>query len=164
MERLLRIYVETSVFGFAISEKPEHQDKHAYSVKLLDAIQAGKYEGYISNTTLAELSAAPDPDLRSKLLALANNPSLHRLDIGAETGALAAILIGKGIVPAAKGTDATHLAVMALYPYLDVLASWNYKHLVNVNVKRMLVPLLLSEGYRIGFEISSPEEVVRTDE
>ena len=54
--------------------------------------------------------------------------------------------------------------MMAVQTGLDVLVSWNYRHIVNVSVKRSLAPILLELGFRIGFEIATPQEVLGQDE
>jgi hypothetical protein len=76
---------------------------------------------------------------------------------------VARALVERKLVPIGKAADAEHLAMMAVYPGLDVLVSWNYRHIVNVSVKRALAPVLLDLGFRIGFEIATPQEVLGQD-
>lgn len=45
-------------------------------------------------------------------------------------------------------------------PDLYVLVSRDYRHLVNVNMKRMLIPFPRKEGHHAGFEIATPQEVI----
>ena len=164
MTRLLSLYVETSVFGFALEDRARNREMWTSTTALFDAIRAGRFAGYVSDYSLAELGATGDPDLRRRLLALPGQYGLQRLPAHPGAGDVARVLVERGLVPAGKAADAEHLAMMAVQPGLDVLVSWNYRHIVNVSVKRSLSPVLLEMGFRIGFEIATPQEVLGQDE
>jgi len=162
--KVLNLYVETSVFGFALEDWARNRDKFTATMALFEGIRAGRFAGFVSDFTLAELGATADTALRARLLALPGAYGFRRLPVHAEAGRIARTIVEKGVVPAGKAADAEHLAMMAVHAGLDVLVSWNYRHIVNVSVKRSLVPILLELGYGIGFEIATPQEVVGQDE
>jgi len=55
-------------------------------------------------------------------------------------------------------SDALHIAVATVIG-VDVLVSWNFKHIVNLNKIKSFNSVNLKEGYNI-LEIRSPREVI----
>lgn len=53
--------------------------------------------------------------------------------------------------------DARHIAIGVVYD-LDYIVSWNYKHMVNIAVRRLVDSVNIRLGYN-PIEIISPEEV-----
>jgi len=162
--KLLNLYVETSVFGFALEDRARNRDMFTATTALFDGIRSGRFVGFVSDFSLAELGATADVALRARLLAIPGAYGLQRLPVHADAGRVARAIVERGLVPAGKAADAEHLAMVAVHVGLDVLVSWNYKHIVNVSVRRSLAPILLDLGCRIGFEIATPQEVVGQDE
>ena len=54
-----------------------------------------------------------------------------------------------------------HIAIATIIG-VDVLVSWNFKHIVNLNKIKMFNSVNLREGYNI-LEIRSPREVFEND-
>ena len=54
--------------------------------------------------------------------------------------------------------DALHIAI-ATVARLDILVSWNFKHIVNFNKIRLFNSINFREGYGI-LEIRTPQEVI----
>jgi hypothetical protein len=156
--------VETPVFGFALEDRARNREMFAATTALFEGIRAGQFVGFVSDYSLAELGATADAALRARLLAIPGMYGLRRLPGHADASRVAQVLVERGLVPPGKAADAEHLAMMALHTGLDVLVSWNYRHIVNVSVKRSLTPVLLELGFRVGFEIATPQEVVGQDE
>lgn len=63
-----------------------------------------------------------------------------------------------GAIPVKNRNDARHIAIGVLYE-VDFIVSWNYKHMVNITVRRFINSTNLRMGYT-PIEIISPEEVV----
>jgi hypothetical protein len=55
-------------------------------------------------------------------------------------------------------SDALHIAV-ATVSGVDVLVSWNFKHIVNLNRIKLFNSINLKEGYNL-LEIRTPLEVI----
>jgi hypothetical protein len=64
-----------------------------------------------------------------------------------------------GVVPSTKSQDALHIAV-AVCNGADVLLSWNFKHLANINKERLVRALCLMEGYSDKIEMRDPMGVI----
>lgn len=59
--RKLKLYLDTSVLNFALSEEAALVIQKKATTDLLDEIQQGKHEGYISEQVLVEINRAPKP-------------------------------------------------------------------------------------------------------
>lgn len=66
------------------------------------------------------------------------------------------------VVPENKYEDALHVALCTVVK-IDILLSWNYRHLSNIN-KRKFNIINLMEGYSGLLRISTPMEVVAYEE
>jgi hypothetical protein len=66
--------------------------------------------------------------------------------------------IRAGVVGEATRNDALHVALATL-ARVDVIVSWNFKHLVNVQKIRGFNAVNLREGYAL-IDIRSPKEVL----
>ncbi|MGC1376724.1 MAG: hypothetical protein WA821_10885 [Anaerolineales bacterium] len=83
---------------------------------------------------------------------------IERLSLGEEAIALANVYIQDGAVAESSLSDARHIA-MATIARADVLVSWNFKHIVNLNRIRRFNAVNLKLGYP-QIEIRSPSEVL----
>ena len=106
---------------------------------------------------LAELNRA-SPDVRNKLLEAVVRLPVENLSITDEAVDLAGRYVRDGVIPARYRDDAVHVA-LAVLNNLDVVVTWNMKHLANVRriegINRtnlaMRLPLI---------RIHTPEEVI----
>ena len=71
--------------------------------------------------------------------------------------------IEKGIIPRRKIEDALHIAI-ATVKELDILLSWNYKHLANINKEIRIRAINLLAGYSKPIRFLTPMEVVYEDD
>ena len=71
---------------------------------------------------------------------------------------LATEILKEGILPAGKLFDALHIAISVIYKF-DFLASWNYKHLANINKERKVLALIYKTGYLHNLRIITPLEL-----
>lgn len=146
-----RIYVDTSVFGGC-----EDIEFISHSRRLVAAMANGDYAMVISELTLVELERAPAtvqaylervPELFVEVLAL-----------DSEVESLAAHYIQDGAVGKNERADALHIA-LATAARVDVLVSWNFKHIVNLRRIHAFNAVNLKQGYPI-LEIRNPREVI----
>ena len=154
-ERTLRIYPDTSVIGGCLDE--EWRDA---SIRLFDRVRAGKVALVVSDTTLAELAGAP-PAVRQVLEDLPKG-SIEFIGQGPESEALAEKYIAQGVVSKKMLADAQHIAV-ATVGKVDVLVSWNFRHIVNLDRIHGFNSVNLRLGYSM-LEIRSPLEVWKDED
>jgi hypothetical protein len=147
----LRIYADTSVIGGCLD--PEFQEA---SRKLFDMFVAGDHVLVTSDITAAELEFAPDA---VKDVVITVPPENRRVvSTSAEAKRLAELYVAAGVVPKWCWTDARHIALATLSD-VDVLVSWNFKHIVNLQRIRGYNAVNAGLGYQ-QLEIRTPREVV----
>jgi hypothetical protein len=80
------------------------------------------------------------------------------LDLTEEALELAERHIEAGVIGGAKRVDAQHIATATVHR-VDVLVSWNFKHIVNLERIRGYNSVNLRNGYPL-LEIRTPQEVL----
>lgn len=116
----------------------------------------GKRLALISDLLQLELEEAPTR-VRQLLNELPAD-SIERVALDEEAIELANAYIQDGAVAESSLSDARHIA-MATIARADVLVSWNFKHIVNLNRIRRFNAVNLKSGYPT-IEIRSPNEVL----
>lgn len=126
-------------------------------MRLMECFVKGDYVAALSDLTLRELAAAPEA-VRAHL---AEVPEVHieplRLDASAR--ALAEAYVAEGVIGESMRADAQHIA-MATLARVDVLVSWNFRHIVNLHRIHGYNAVNLRHDYPL-LEIRSPLEVLR---
>jgi len=151
----MKLYLETTVPSFLFADDaPEKQQVTRQFFKWL-AISPDKL--YISELVLAELNRA-SPDVRNKLLEAVVRLPVENLSITDEAVDLAGRYVGDGVIPARYRDDAVHVA-LAVLNNLDVVVTWNMKHLANVRRIEGINRTNLSLRLPL-IRIHTPEEVI----
>jgi len=156
--RVPRIYLETSVFNFVFAD--DAPERKADTLKLFNEIKAGKFEPYTSAYVTDELESAKQPK-RDKMLKLIAEYRIQMIDKSEKAMRLAELYVAEGIVPEKYITDAVHIAAASISE-LDVIASWNFKHIVKMKTIRLTESVNLKQGYK-KMMIHSPTEVIDND-
>ncbi|MBI2302003.1 MAG: PIN domain protein [Armatimonadetes bacterium] len=149
-----RVYTDTSVLGGC--EDPEFRDA---TQELVAAFVAGEMIMVLSELTLRELEDAPEPVRR--LVSSVPADHLENLPRSAETEELAAAYIEDIALAASMAADALHIA-QATVARVDVLVSWNFKHIVNLRRIHAYNAVNLKRGYPL-LEIRTPREVLENE-
>ena len=147
----LRIYVDTSVIGGCFD--PEFLE---WSKTLIDDFRFGRYIPVISDVTAAELLPAPDfvRDLHAEILTF----SAEVVGVSEETISLAGSYEARGVLGARFRNDMLHIA-LATVAEVDVLVSWNFRHIVRLDRIRLFNSVNIEQGYK-PISIYSPREVI----
>jgi predicted nucleic acid-binding protein len=148
--RKLKIYIDTSVIGGYFD--PEFADE---SKRLFIKFQGHDFELVISDLTQSELIRAPQ-----NVKDLINNLNLQPeiVSISPEVIALAQEYIKENVVGQASLDDCLHIA-LATINRIDVLVSWNFKHIVNLKRIRGYNAINILNGYPT-IEIRSPKDII----
>jgi hypothetical protein len=147
-----RIYTDTSVIGGCLDE-----EFRSYSTQLFDRFRAGLDTLVLSDLTLAELEEAP-LQVREVLLTVPGD-MVEEVTLDTPASDLTQEYLAAGVIGAAHLEDARHIAT-ATIQRVDVLVSWNFKHIVNLDRIRGYNSVNLRLGYAL-LEIRSPQEVLR---
>jgi len=146
----LRIYIDTSVIG------GYYDDEFNIDTKLLfDEILRGEYKLVISDLTERELINAPD---KVKTLLKDLKIDFEVITVTQEAISLATEYINEKVVGQTSLDDCIHIAT-ATINNLDLLISWNFKHIVNVLRIRGYNSINLRNGYST-LEIRSPKDLI----
>ena len=145
-----RIYTDTSVLGGC-----EDEEFREPSRRLLDSFEGGDLTMVLSELTLRELEAAPE----GVRMVLGRVPAAHieALALSSEAEDLAAAYIEDDAIGENMRADALHIA-LATVARVDVLVSWNFKHIVNLKRIHAYNAVNLKKGYPL-LEIRTPREV-----
>jgi len=127
-----------------------------YSEQLFDEFISGKKTPVISDVLLFELEEAPE-EIKIGLNRVPID-NIEYVSLDEESITLANAYLKEGVVAESSLSDARHIAI-ATVERVDILVSWNYKHIVNINRIRLLNSVNLKLGYS-ALEIRSPREVL----
>ena len=152
--RIWRIYVDSSavsgVFDYHMPERVEQ-------VKLFwQSLVDGKIRILASDVLGKEQEYAPQ-HVRDFFAALPES-QIERVFSTDESDALAERYIAEGVVGESSLDDCKHIALATIHR-ADVLVSWNFKHIVNINRIRGYNSVNLRLGYPV-IEIRTPAEVI----
>lgn len=147
-----RIYLDTSVFGGYFDDEFE-----IWTKPLFERINDGEFTILISTMLDEELEFAPS---RIKnLLANMNDSFTEFLKDKDEAISLATEYIEENVVGKTSYADCLHIALATIYQ-ADILVSWNFKHIVNVERIRGYNSINLKNGYK-QLDIRSPRELIK---
>jgi hypothetical protein len=146
--------VDTSVIGGCFD--PEFK---VWSEALIDDFRQRRYVPVLSDVTAAEITPAPVfvRTLHEELLVLA----AEVIEVSDEALSLVESYTGRGVLSSRFFNDMLHIA-LATIAEVDVLVSWNFKHIVRLDKIRLFNAVNLEQGYK-PLVIYSPREVISYD-
>jgi len=147
----MKVYIDTSVIGGCIDP-----DFAEWSNKLMSEIKLGRIAAVISDQTLQELEGAP-ARVRDIIRSMPRR-HLTIVEVDHEARTLAMEYVKEGAISQKHIVDAQHIA-MATIHRVDLLASWNFKEMVNVYKIRKYNAVNVKLGYPL-IDIRSPKELV----
>lgn len=148
----LRVYIDTSVVGGYFDDEFE-DDTKAFFERIFNK----EFLIHFSEVSETELSLAPNfvKELKTKI----PSDCYKYLELDNESRDLAQAYLNEKILGKACLNDAYHIAI-ATINRLDVLVSWNFKHIVNFDKIRLFNSINLRLGYPM-IDIRSPREFIR---
>jgi predicted nucleic acid-binding protein len=142
-----RIYLDTSVIGGYFDDEFREKTR-----QLFDAFLRGEARMVLSDLTLRELEPAPE-----RVRILIDQFPKETIKTSTESLELATRYIEAGAVGETSRSDAEHIA-LATVARIDVLVSWNFRHIVNLPRIRRYNSVNQALGYP-QLEIRTPIEV-----
>ncbi len=124
--RKLKVYLDTSVISHL--EQEDVPEKMEQTRKVWDILQTGKYEVVISDLVLAEINECKEPK-RTLLKEYLAQINYERVEITEE---IANEIINERILNPKSFDDCLHIA-SAILNDCNIIVSWNFKHMVNVD-------------------------------
>jgi hypothetical protein len=147
----LRVYADTSVFGGCFEEKFSEA-----SVRFFEQVRDGAFVLVVSDVTFRELGPAPQ-HVKSLLDAVPGD-YIEEVVSSDESRRLQSAYLAAGVVGPACVNDADHIAI-ATIALVDIIVSWNFKHIVHYEKIMGYEGVNTLHGYRSP-RIYSPYEVI----
>ena len=150
-----RIYIDTSVIGGYFDEEFKDATR-----KLFKRFENNEITFVVSDLLDLELIGAPKNvrELPYKFSA----DKYERVELTDEAVILADTYIAEKVVGKTSLEDCRHIAIATINK-VDVLASWNFKHIVNLD----RIKGYNSVNYRLGYtmiEIRSPKDLIHYED
>ena len=121
LDKKTSLYIDTSVFGGYYDDVFERDTRFLFS-----KIKENEYDVFISDLTISELKNAPQ-----NVKNLLKDIEYRFVEATQECKDLAEKYINEKVVGATSRDDCLHIAT-ATINNVDILVSWNFKHIVNV--------------------------------
>ena len=145
-----RIYIDTSVVGGYFDEEFSEA-----TIALFERLENNEIIFVVSDLLDLELINAPEK-VRN-LLQKYSIDKFERIELNEESVNLADKYIAEKVVGKTSVEDCRHIA-LATINKVDVLASWNFKHIVNLDRIKGYNSVNLKLGYQM-IEIRSPKDL-----
>lgn len=155
MLKRLRVYIDTSVIGGCFDA-----EFAPWSNGLVEDFVRGVFTPVLSALVAAEIRVAP-ATVREKYREILEL-SEEFVEISQEALDLASAYEKRGVLPAKLRSDMLHIAIATVVD-VDVLVSWNFKHIVRLSKIRVFNAVNLELGYK-PLQIYSPREVTNYGE
>ena len=152
MNKKQRVYLDTSVIGGYLDIEFKE-----WSKQLFEEFITGLKVAVISDITLDEIEHARQ-EIKD-LLKLIPEASKEYVFNDEETEELAEAYLNDGAVSRKFHEDALHIAIATINK-VDVLVSWNFKHIVNLDRIKKYNGVNLKNGYLV-LEIRNPREIIQ---
>jgi hypothetical protein len=158
----LKVYLDTSIINFLyVDDAPEY--RRATEIFFNDVVAKDKIDTYISNIVIDEINKTRNKNWKDILLGTFEKYTNIRTlvaedDIMNDIAYLGENYIKNGIIPQKKTADSLHIAYSTIFQ-MDILLSWNFQHLANVNKEQKIIILNKTLGYNYPFRMANPLEV-----
>jgi hypothetical protein len=146
-----RVYVDTSVIGGYFDEEFEF-----YTKLFFEKVNQGQFKIILSDILTTELQGAPE-NVASFFESIPKR-QIEYVDQTEDSIQLGEEYLNEGVVGKTSRTDCRHIALATLVN-ADILVSWNFKHIVNINRIRGYNSVNIKYGHRI-LEIRTPREIL----
>ena len=149
--RIQRIYLDTSVIGGYYDSEFEEDTRI-----LFEKIKLEQFHVVLSDITEGELQEAPEM-IRNLFIELAAGLAT-KIELTEEAVQLADTYLAEKVVGKTSRVDCFHIALATIHQ-VDILVSWNFKHIVNVQRIRGYNAVNMKMGYPT-IDIRSPKEII----
>jgi hypothetical protein len=152
-----KVYVETSVWGMTLPNQPRALREP--TLQFLRQCRSGVFAPYISTVVLEEIGSA-SASAAERMVGEINTLAPPILPLDDVSERLADAYLEAGVIPAKKRDDARHVAI-ATVAALELVVSWNHRHLANERKWSLFNEVNRLAGYVRPLVILTPFEVVQ---
>ena len=152
----MRIYIESTIPSYVVA-RPARDLLQAARQQLTKDwwdLKREKHELFTSQVVLDEIASGEAAMARQRLELVTQ---IKLLDLTDEANALTKQILGSGLLPADADRDAAHIALATVHE-MDVLLSWNCRHIANAAIQAGLRRLTEKAGFALPV-LCTPDEL-----
>ncbi len=152
----MRIYVESTIPSYLVARPARDLLQAARQQTSRDwwELKRHQHELFTSQIVLAEIASGETEMAKQRLKKLAGIPVLR---VNEEAEEFTAQILGSGLLPAAADRDAGHIALATVFE-MDILLSWNCRHIANASIQGRLRKLAEKFGLDLPV-LCTPDEL-----
>ena len=147
----MKLYLDTSVYGGFYDKEFEKDTRVLFKYIIQNNVSVS-----VSDVLRAELDKSPEK-VRLVLNQISNT---NYVGLSKQASDLASIYIKEGALGKKNLNDARHIAI-ATIEKVDVIASWNFKHMIHFLKVELYNAINIREGYR-AITIHSPTDLIKS--
>jgi hypothetical protein len=151
----MRIYLESTIPSYLVARPARDLLQAARQQLTRDwwELKRGQHELFSSQVVLDEVAAGEATMARRRLKLLRDIPLL---ELSAAANRLGRDILLSGLLPVSADGDAAHIAVATVHR-MDILLTWNCRHIANVALQHRLRRLVEGKGFNLP-ALATPEE------
>lgn len=156
----MRVYIESTIPSYVVARPARDLLQAARQQITCDwwESQRERHELFTSQVVLDEIGGGEESMARARLVLMDGIPLIRVTD---EIEMLTRSILGGGLLPRNADRDAAHIALATVHE-MDILLSWNCRHIANASIQARLRKLTDSKGYNLPV-ICTPEELPGTE-
>lgn len=157
----MRIYIESTIPSYVVARPARDLLQAARQQLTRDwwDLKREKHDLFASQVVLDEI-ASGDAEIARQRLELVSQIKL--LDLTDDAKALTKDILRSGVLPPEADRDAAHIALATVHE-IDILLSWNCRHIANAALQPRLRKLVDAVGFTLPV-ICTPEELLGNDD
>jgi hypothetical protein len=151
----MRIYIESTIPSYVVARPARDLLQAARQQLTRDwwDLKRENHELFTSQVVLDEIADGEAEMARQRLKLLRGVPLI---DLNAPANELGREILHSGLLPASADGDAAHIALATVHE-MDILLTWNCRHIANVTIQQRLRRLVEQSGYTLP-SLATPEE------
>ena len=156
----MRVYIESTIPSYVVARPARDLLQAARQQLAKDwwELEREKHELFTSQVVLDEISAGDAEMARLRIELMAK---IKLLELTDDASALTKEILRSGVLPGRADRDAAHIALATVHE-MDILMSWNCRHIANAKIQQQLRKLADSTGFSLPV-ICTPEELLENE-
>ena len=156
----MRIYIESTIPSYVVARPARDLLQAARQQLTRDwwDLKRERHRLFTSQVVLDEIAGGEAAMARQRLALMGDMPVVRATD---EVEALTQSILDSGVLPADADRDAAHIALATIHE-MDILLSWNCRHIANAFIQAKLRKLIDAAGFTLPV-ICTPEELLENE-
>lgn len=159
MKKKIKVYLDTSVISYL--DQQDAPEKMKETQEAWEILKSNEYEIIVSSIALSEIQECNEEKYQILIDYLAEL-DYEEYIADEETNELASLVIKERILTPKSKDDALHIA-SAILSGSDIILSWNFKHLVNIDTVNGVRKICFSQNFNKIIDIYSPNILLKKE-